>query len=116
VKLVIYAGKTKVVGAGIPLVLIACGRKILYVAHKGACMRVTVKLFATLARFSSAIPPGTPFEINLPESATVQDLVDQLGIPSEETKISFVNGLIRDLGWVLKQADEVGIFPPIGGG
>jgi sulfur-carrier protein len=79
-------------------------------------MRVTVKLFATLGRFSSAVLPGTPFEMNLPESVTVQDLIDQLGIPSEETKISFVNGLIRDLDWVLKPGDEVGIFPPIGGG
>jgi molybdopterin converting factor small subunit len=79
-------------------------------------MRVTVKLFATLARFSPDGLSGTPFELNLPESATVQTLVEQLGIPSEEIKISFVNGLIRDPDWVLKQGDEVGIFPPIGGG
>jgi molybdopterin converting factor small subunit len=79
-------------------------------------MQVTVKLFATLTRFSPGGLPATPFEINLPDSATVKDLVYQLGIPSEETKISFVNGLIRDLDWVLKQGDEVGIFPPIGGG
>jgi sulfur-carrier protein len=116
VKLVIYAGKTKVVGAGIPLALIACGRKILYVAHKGAYVRVTVKLFATLARFSPGGLPGVPFEMNLSESATVQDLVTQLGIPPEEAKISFVNGLIRDVDQVLIQGDEVGVFPPIGGG
>jgi molybdopterin synthase sulfur carrier subunit len=79
-------------------------------------MRVLVKLFASLARFSSSDQSGTPFEISLPESATLQDLIDQLGIPSEETKISFVNGLIRDLNWELKEADDVGIFPPIGGG
>ena len=79
-------------------------------------MRVIVKLFASLARFSSSVQSGVPFEMNLPASATVHDLVNQLGIPSEETKISFVNGLIRDLDWVLQQGDEVGIFPPIGGG
>lgn len=79
-------------------------------------MRVTVKLFATLASYSLGVRPGAPFEIDLPESATVKDLIDKLGIPSEETKITFVNGLIRDLDWVLKQSDEVGIFPPIGGG
>jgi molybdopterin synthase sulfur carrier subunit len=79
-------------------------------------MLVTVKLFATLARFSPGGLSGTPFEMSLPDPATVQDLVDQLGLSSEETKISFVNGLIRDLDWVLKQGDEVGIFPPIGGG
>jgi molybdopterin converting factor small subunit len=79
-------------------------------------MRVTVKLFATLARFSKAAQPGMPSEMDLPESSTVQDLLDQLGVPSEETKISFVNGHIRDLDWALQQDDEVGLFPPIGGG
>ena len=79
-------------------------------------MRVTVKLFATLARFSPGGLPGAPFEMNLSESATIQDLVNQLGIPPDETKISFVNGLIRDLDRILIQGDEVGIFPPIGGG
>lgn len=79
-------------------------------------MRVTVKLFATLVRFSSSSQSGAPFEMIIPESAVVQDLVDKLGIPREEIKISFVNGLIRDVDWVLNEGDEVGIFPPIGGG
>jgi len=79
-------------------------------------MLVTVKLFASLARFSPGGLPGTPFRIKMLASASVQDLVDQLGIPDAETKVSFVNGLIRDLDWVLHPGDEVGIFPPIGGG
>jgi molybdopterin converting factor small subunit len=79
-------------------------------------MEVNVKLFASLARFSPDGLPGTPFKLNLPESATVHIVVEQLGIPPEETKISFVNGLIRDLDWVLQQGDELGLFPPIGGG
>jgi sulfur-carrier protein len=79
-------------------------------------MQVNVKLFASLARFSPGGLPGTPIETDLPESATIQDVVDRLGIPSDEIKISFVNGLIHELDWVLKQGDEVGIFPPIGGG
>jgi molybdopterin synthase sulfur carrier subunit len=79
-------------------------------------MHVTVKLFASLAHFSPGRHSGAPFEIDLPESATVQSVIDQLGIPDKETKISFVNGLIRDLDCELKPGDEVGIFPPIGGG
>jgi len=75
-----------------------------------------VKLFASLARFSPDGLPGTSFELDMPASTTLQDLIDQLHIPAEEAKISFVNGLIRDLDWVLQQDDEVGIFPPIGGG
>jgi sulfur-carrier protein len=79
-------------------------------------MQVKVKLFASLARFSPGGLPGTLFELTLPEPATVQDLVRQLGIPVEEIKVPFVNGLIRELDCELKPGDEVGIFPPIGGG
>lgn len=79
-------------------------------------MLVTVKLFASLARFSPVGLSGAPFEVNLRDSANLQDLVNLLGIPAEETKVSFVNGIIRELQWVLSQGDEVGIFPPVGGG
>jgi molybdopterin synthase sulfur carrier subunit len=79
-------------------------------------VRVSVKLFANLTRFSSDVQPGVPFEIELSEAASIKDLVDLMGIPTEETKISFVNGRIREMDWILKQGDEVGIFPPIGGG
>jgi molybdopterin synthase sulfur carrier subunit len=79
-------------------------------------MLVTVKLFASLARFSPGGLPGTPFEVTLPTAACVQDLVNKLGIPTEETRVSFVNGLIVAPEWVLNQGDEVGIFPPVGGG
>jgi sulfur-carrier protein len=116
VKPVIYVDKTKVVGAGIHPVPIVCGRKILLVARKGGGVRVSVKLFANLTRFSSDVLPGVPFDIELSEAASIKDLVALLRIPTEETKISFVNGQIRDLDWILKHGDEVGIFPPIGGG
>lgn len=79
-------------------------------------MNIKVKLFASLARFSPGGLPGTPFEVNVPEFTSIQDLIEQLHMPIEEAKVSFVNGLIRDPNWVLKQNDEVGIFPPIGGG
>jgi molybdopterin converting factor small subunit len=79
-------------------------------------MRVRVKLFATLSRFSAGGLPGTPFEIELPQGACLQDLVNQLKIPPEETHIVFVNGIIQPMEWVLAPGDEIGIFPPIGGG
>ncbi len=79
-------------------------------------MNITVRLFASLSRFSPGGLPGTSFKKQLPASATVQDLVVLLGIPTEEIKVPFVNGLIRELDYALKPGDEVGIFPPIGGG
>jgi molybdopterin converting factor small subunit len=79
-------------------------------------MRIKVKLFASLARYSMGSLPGTPFEVELSEPADLQLLVDHLGIPGDEAKVAFVNGLIKELDWVLQPGDEVGIFPPIGGG
>jgi molybdopterin converting factor small subunit len=79
-------------------------------------MKVRVKLFATLSRYRQNERAGTPFEIELTETATLQDLIGQLKIPAEETRITFVNGIIQEPDCRLKDGDEVGLFPPIGGG
>ena len=79
-------------------------------------MRVRVKLFASLRRFAEGLAPGTPFEVELPEGATLQIVVDQLKIPPEEAKVVFVNGISQPMDWSLSPDDEVGIFPPIAGG
>jgi molybdopterin converting factor small subunit len=79
-------------------------------------VQVQVKLFATLRRFAPDVPPGKVCAVDLPDGATLQDLVNRLGIPSEETKVAFVNGRAQEMDFVLKPGDEVGIFPPIGGG
>lgn len=79
-------------------------------------MRVRVRLYATLARFSQGGLPGTPFDVEVPADTTLCDLLNLLKIPPEETKITFVNGIIHELDWKLESGDEVGIFPPIAGG
>jgi len=77
---------------------------------------IQVKLFATLRRYAGDTLPGQPIPVELPAGATLQDLVDQLDLPPEETKVVFVNARAQVLDWVLQEGDEVGIFPPIGGG
>jgi len=79
-------------------------------------MRIHVKLFATLVRYRSEGQAGAPFEVELPEGAALQDLITCLKIPPEETHITFVNGIVQSPDRILKHGDEVGIFPPIGGG
>lgn len=79
-------------------------------------MHLTVRLYATLNRYGCGERAGIPFEIELPEEATLRDLIKQLKIPPEETRITFVNGIIQEPDWKLKEGDEVGMFPPIGGG
>lgn len=79
---------------------------------------VQVKLFATLRHLAG--PPGLgigqAFPVELPTDATVGQLVEHLGLPPEQVKIVFVNGLIRPRDHVLADGDELGIFPPVGGG
>ncbi len=79
---------------------------------------VQVKLFATLRNRAgpTGLGIGQAFPVELPEGATAGHLVDHLGLPPEEVKILFVNGLTRTLDHVLADGDELGIFPPVGGG
>jgi len=79
-------------------------------------MRVTVKLFATLVRFKDGSRAGRPFEIELPDDAVVQNLINYLKIPPEETHVLFINNIIEEADSKLKEGDVVGMFPPVGGG
>ena len=79
-------------------------------------MRVTVKLFATLVRFKEGTRAGKPFDVELPEGSVVQDLIDILNIPVEETHVVFINNIIEQHRSKLNDGDVVGMFPPVGGG
>jgi molybdopterin converting factor small subunit len=79
-------------------------------------MRIQVKLYASLGRYSTGGLPGTPFEVEIGEGASLQELIECLNVPPEETKVAFVNGVVQELDWKLKPGDQVGIFPPVGGG
>lgn len=88
-------------------------------------MKVKVRLFATLARdlpesvrvhYPKEIYAGAPLEIELPEQSTLADLISVLNLPQDQVRVTFVNGRARPLDYGLTAGDEVGIFPPIGGG
>ena len=79
--------------------------------------QIKVKLFANLQRYApEGQPVGAPFVVKLPESGTIADLVTHLNIPPREVKVAFVDGRARAQVYRLKSGDEVGIFPPVGGG
>jgi molybdopterin synthase sulfur carrier subunit len=77
---------------------------------------VHAKLFATLRSYRPGLGLGQAFPVELPDGATVGLLVRLLGLPEEEVKMIFVNGIVRDREHVLADGDELGIFPPVGGG
>ncbi len=79
-------------------------------------MKINVKIFATLIRFVPGVRAGVAQEIDLPAGSTLADLVACLALPPDEVKVIFVNGKKQEQDYRLTAGDEVGIFPPIGGG
>lgn len=77
---------------------------------------VHVRLFATLRRHFPNLKIGEAMPVELPDGTTVGQLIEHLGVPFQEVKTVFVNNIIRDHESPLSSGDEVGIFPPIGGG
>ncbi len=79
-------------------------------------MIIRVKLFATLASYTPGNQPGVPFVSEIPDGSTISDLMMRLNLPDDEVKLCFVNGRLQPIEYQLKNDDDVGIFPAIGGG
>jgi molybdopterin converting factor small subunit len=74
-------------------------------------MKVKVKLFALLRQFG-------PDEqtVELPEGTTIDDIVRSLKLPGTIRLLRIVNGEHRPTDHVLKDGDDLALFPPIAGG
>ena len=75
-----------------------------------------VQLHATLITF---LPPGSRAGVatlELPETATVAELIRQLAIPAELSRIVLVNGRDVEDDAALRAGDVVDVFPPLAGG
>ena len=83
---------------------------------RGAVITVRVKLFATLRNRYPHLGIGEPMPVELPTGVAIHHLLEHLGFSDDQVKIVFVNNLIRGRGHPLADGDEVGIFPPVGGG
>ncbi len=79
-------------------------------------MHIKVKLFASLAAMVPGSEPGCPVDVDLPSGSDVRDLVSRLNLPEDAPRVIFVNGRAESMDHVLRETDEVGLFPPIGGG
>jgi len=77
---------------------------------------VRVKLFATLRRYYPDLGIGAAMPVELPNGATIGQLIESLRLPAKEIKVVFVNGIVRGDEYALNDGDEVGVFPPVGGG
>jgi molybdopterin converting factor small subunit len=77
---------------------------------------IEVRLFANLARY---LPPGTrgdAVRLEVPDGATVGDVVRRLAIPGELPGLLLVNGRDAERDRPLRPGDVVTIVPPLAGG
>lgn len=84
-------------------------------------MQITLKLYAHLGDLLPANSKQNKAEIEVPESISLNELIDRFQIPRPMAHLVLVNGLFvcdtdRDQPFALKSKDAVAIWPPVAGG
>ena len=74
-------------------------------------MLVTIKLFAALrkGRFEAAT-------VEYREGTTVEEIIQELGIPQDEITLIFINGRHSNASAIVREGDTIAFFPAAGGG
>jgi len=79
-------------------------------------LNIEIRLFATLA---DLLPPGSKNKranIEVANSITVEELLNNLKIPPNVTNVVMVNGTHKDRSTILNEGDVVSVIPPVTGG
>ncbi len=79
-------------------------------------MKIDVRLFANLADYLPSGAHGDTATLDLPEGATVADVVRRLALPDDLPRLMLVNGRDADAGHRLSPGDVVSVIPPLAGG
>ncbi len=83
-------------------------------------MKITLKLFATLAEHLPCGATDNALDIEVPDGATLNEVIDSHRIPRASAHLVLVNGVYaaavdRDSA-SLKEGDTLAIWPPVAGG
>jgi sulfur carrier protein ThiS len=79
-------------------------------------VEIEVRLFANLAEYGPPAARSGAARLELPEGATVHDLLGRLAIPDEASRLLLVNGRDVDASARLRAGDVVDVLPPLVGG
>ena len=79
-------------------------------------IEVELKLFGNLRRFLKDGQIDEKGLIQINDGSTIEDIIKNLNIDRDETKIILVNGRPCELDSVLRDDDRVVIFPAVVGG
>lgn len=79
-------------------------------------MKVEVHLTATLRAYLPAGTVGDNVVLDVPDGATVDQVVHSLRIPRELERLTVVNGRDAVPDQQLSEGDVLAVFPPLAGG
>jgi sulfur-carrier protein len=79
-------------------------------------VKVEVHLTATLRTYLPVGTAGDNIVLDVPEGATVDQVVHSLRIPSELERLTVVNGRDAAPDQPLSEGDVLSLFPPLAGG
>lgn len=86
--------------------------------EKFSVLNFTMQAYVEIRLFASLKPktPQNAERFPITSGTTVGDIVESVGIPREEAKLIFIDGIRGYLYSVLTGGERVAIFPPVGGG
>jgi len=79
-------------------------------------MQITAKLHGTLRKYLPAGSAANAILVDVPEGATVADLVGRLAIPPGHAKMIVCGTEQLEPGSRLHDGQELNLFPPLAGG
>jgi sulfur carrier protein ThiS len=79
-------------------------------------LRLTVKLYGTLSRSFDEYDHLSGLEVNIPEEASILDLLDYLNLSSERLGMIYMDDKVLNKKSRLNDGAQIKIFQPISGG
>ena len=79
-------------------------------------MKIQVQLYATLSRYLPKGAENRKAVMEFGDGLTVGKVMDQLGIPKEQSNMVLINGIHAQDDAPLKDWDVLAVFPPLAGG
>lgn len=84
-------------------------------------MKITFKLYATLQDLLPAGSVKNAVQIEVPDDASLNHIIDKYKVPRELAHLVLVNGIFkcesdRDAPNAFKENDVLAIWPPVAGG
>jgi molybdopterin synthase sulfur carrier subunit len=79
-------------------------------------MKIELELYASLTPYMPKKTDENPHLVEINESITIGEFLENLKIPTGAVRIIFLNGVHARGDEILKEGDRLAVFPPLAGG